>query len=182
MQWMMFLKPMLLSVAALLLAGCATETREWNPDFTQWSPGPYQARMAHTPSLEGWRQVKTTAVQFREYTVDHPSGGWRVRLDMPSGRNPIRIFLPGGVHHDLAAEWYPEEGGADAAAVIAFVKGGETLLIIQGTSALTRMETWVRFEGDTLASVRRYAGKGGGMGPGMPGVEPKYKVYPAMDE
>jgi hypothetical protein len=175
----MFLKNgMMMMAAVLALAGCATDKREWNPDFHQWNPGPYRKSIAHTPSLDGWQQVKSTGVQFREYTVTHPKGEWRVRLDMPSDAKPIRIFLPTGTHHDLAMEWYPEEGGADSASVVGFVKGDETLIILQGTSAVTDMETWAKFSGDSLVSLKRYAAKGPGMGPEMPGEEPKYKVYP----
>ena len=175
----MKMKHLLSMIAAVLaLAGCATDPREWNPDYSQWSPGPYRQRIAHTPSVQGWQQVKTTAVQFREYTVAHPAGEWRVRLDMPSQARPIRIFLPSGAHHDLAMEWYPEEGGADAAAVIALVKGDETLIILQGTSDITSMETWAKFKGESLVSLKRYAEKGPGMGPEMPGAEPKHKIYP----
>lgn len=160
------------------LVGCAGDSREWNEDYTPWSPGEFRSLISHAPDLKGWRQLKSTAVQFREYTIEHPDGEWRVRLDMPSDKRPIRISTASGENHDLAVEWYPEEGGADAAAVLGFVKDDETLVIIQGTSDITYMETRARFRGGKMVDLRRYAAKGGGMGPGMPGKEPAYKVYP----
>lgn len=66
------------------------------------------------------------------------------------------------------------------AAAFAFVKGGETRIVLQGTSAITCEQTHFRFQGEELVEKRRYASKGGGMGPDAPGVEPKHKVYPPL--
>jgi len=60
------------------------------------------------------------------------------------------------------------------------VKDEDTWIILEGTSAMTYEETHIRFRGEEMTELRRYAAKGPGMGEGAPGVEPEYKVYPPL--
>ncbi len=161
-------------LGVFFLAGCAMES-EGGAD-AGWTVGKYRTSIAHVPGVSGYTQLKSVGVEFRKYEVHHPGGIWKVVLD--GGEPPIVISPKGGRSISLASEWYPDEGGADAAAVYAFTKGTETLIILQGTSDVTYEETWVRFSGTEMTGVKRYAEKGEGMGPEMPGVEPEYKVYP----
>lgn len=143
----------------------------------QWTVGNYKSLIPHVPGTSGYKPLKSEAIGFREYRVHHPEGLWHVNLD--AGEPPIVVSTASGSNFKLEGEWYPEEGGADAAAVYGFVKGGETLIVLQGTSDFTYEETWVRFADGKMTDVKRYASKGAGMGAGAPGVEPKYRVYPA---
>ncbi len=162
-------------LAFALLAGCAQEGG--TSGYTAWTVGEYHPTVAHVPGVSEYTPLISVAVEFRKYEVSHPGGAWEVALD--AGDPPIVINPKRGKQVSLDGEWYPEEGGADASAVYGFVKGNETLIILQGTSDMTNEETWVRFSGTEMSGVKRYASKGGGMGPGAPGVEPEYKVYPA---
>jgi hypothetical protein len=160
------------ALAVTLLAGCAADTG----GFTKWTVGSFRSSVPHAPALGGYTQVKSEGVEFRKYRVHFPEGVWEVALD--AGDPPISIRTQSGKRVSLAAEWYPEEGGADSASVCGFTKGAERLLILQGTSDVTYEETRVKFVGDAMSDVRRYATKGEGMGPEMPGVEPEHLVYP----
>lgn len=160
-------------LGAALLAGCAADSS----GFTKWTPGVFRSSIPHAPQLDGYVQAKSEAVEFRKYKVYFPEGVWDVVLD--AGDPPISIRRASGKRSALSGDWYPEEGGADSAAVYGFTKGQERLIIIEGTSALTYEETRVKFMGETMTDLYRYAAKGEGMGPGMPGVEPEYRVYPA---
>lgn len=157
-------------VGCLLAMGCAVS------EEVRWTLGEFKSRVPHAPDTEGYKSLKSESVGFREYRLHHPEGLWRVKLD--AGEPPIELTTADGEKFTLDGEWYPEEGGADAAAAYGFVKGGETLIVLQGTSDLTYEETWVKFVGGTMSDVKRYASKGLGMGPGAPGVEPKYRIYP----
>ena len=173
----------LLSIVPLFLTSCPAT----NPVSTMgtnakvdrsWKVGEYHTIVAHTPKIVGYQQIPSTGVTFRDYTIQHPAGTWKVSFDQKSPLPPILITTASGKIKRLDQDWYPEEGGADAPAVYAFTKGAETLLILQGTSSLTNEETWIKYQGETVTDIRRYASKGDGMGPGMPGVEPKYKEFP----
>lgn len=160
--------------SALVLVGCAQESVGGDRDV--WVVGKYKTAISHVPDVTGYTRIKSAAVEFRKYEVSHPGGLWIVALD--GDDPPITITPKGGKKVSLAGEWYPLEGGADAAAVYAFVKGDETLLILQGTSDITSEETWVRFSGTKMTGVKRYAAKGIGMGTAMPGMEPEHKTFP----
>ena len=95
-----------------------------------WVVPAFQSTVAHTPGIYGYSQVKSEAVEFRKYRVHRPGGVWEVVLD--AGDPPIVISPKGGKKVSLASEWYPEEGGADAAAVYGFTKGDETLIVLAG--------------------------------------------------
>lgn len=170
----------LLGLGFIVLSSCATQpsgsTSSSDSAYTAWTVGAYRTEIPHAPSVAGWRQVKSVGVKFREYEISTPSGKWILSAERPGAA--IQIFTPSGKRHDFKDEWYPEEGGADSAAAYGFVKDGETLIVLQGTSALTYEETHFRFQGEELADVRRYASKGAGMGPDAPGVEPHHRVYP----
>ncbi len=148
-----------------------------NTGYTAWTVGDYRTSAAHLPGVSGYAQSKSVAVDFRKYELSHPHGAWVEAPD--AGDPPIGIGPRGGKQVSLASERYPEEGGADAAAVYGFVKGNGTLIAPQDTRPMTTEETWVRFSGTEMSDMKRYASKGTGMGPGTPGVEPEYKVYPA---
>ncbi|MFD2257481.1 hypothetical protein ACFSSA_12430 [Luteolibacter algae] len=164
-------------MAIVLLTGCVgNESRDSAGGEVIWTVGKYESSISHTPSISGYRKLKSEAVEFRKYRVHHPTGLWFVRLDGDAPPIEIKTAKHGSI--TLSGEWYPEEGGADAAAVYAFVKGSETLIILQGTSDLTYEETWVTIVDGKTTDLKRYAAKGDGMGPEMPGVEPKYRVYP----
>ena len=160
-------------LVTMLLAGCATE-----PGTSEggWVVGKFNSLIQHAPKLEGYQQLKSEAVAFRKYNVHGSQGIWKVSLD--AGDPPIQINIPGGKTVSLESEWYPEEGGADAAAVYGFSKGEETLIVIQGTSDMTYEETRVKIAGGEITDLHRYATKGGGMGAEMPGVAPEHLVYP----
>lgn len=146
--------------------------------YTQWTVGQFRSSIPHAPKPTGWQQVKTVAVKFREYQVSHPIGQWIVTSERAGAA--IQIITHSGRNHGLSNEWYPEEGGADAAAPYVFIKGDETWIILEGTSSMTFQETHIRFKGEEMTGLRRYAAKGPGMGEGAPGVEPKYKVFPPL--
>ncbi len=170
-----------LALVGLSLGACVsapTGNFDTASSYTPWTVGTYRSRIPHAPKLDGWKPIKSVAVKFREYEIHHPNGTWVLTCEDP--KIPIRIITASGRKHDFANEWYPEEGGADAAAAYGFVKGDETLIVFQGTSDITYEETHFRFKGDELTETRRYASKGGGMGPDAPGVEPKHKVYPPL--
>lgn len=159
---------------AVLSLGCAVGDDK-NANSEIWTLPKFKTTVAHTPKLDGYEQLKSEGVTFRKYHVHHPKGLWVVVM----GENtpPIEITPAGGETLKLKGEWYPVEGGADAAAVYGFTKGDETLLVLQGTSAITYEETWVKFKDGKMIDLKRYAQKGGGMGD-MPGEEPEYKTYP----
>lgn len=157
----------------LLFLSCASDVAS---SGNHWVVGKYISSISHVPGVAGYTPLKSEGVEFRKYKLTHPAGIWTVVLD--AGEPPIEIRTAKGNVTKLAGEWYPEEGGADSAVVYGFVKGNETLIVLQGTSDLTYEETWIRFDGETKADVKRYAAKGGGMGPEAPGIEPKYRVYP----
>jgi hypothetical protein len=136
------------------------------------------SNVPHAPKLAGYRQVPSRSTAMRDAEIDHPTGKWTYHFDVKSEKLPIVITTSSGKSTRIAAEYYPEEGGADAAGVYAFVKGGETVVVLQGTSDFTYEETHVTFEGDTFVQARKYGVKGGGMGSEHPGVAPKYPVYP----
>lgn len=161
-------------IGCLCFAGCAVDGGN---EEVQWTVGNYQSLIPHVPSTSGYKALKSEAIGFREYRVYHPEGLWRVKLD--AGEPPIEVCTARGKSFKLDGEWYPDEGGADAAAVYGFVKGEETLIVLQGTSDITYEETWVKFAGGTMTDVKRYASKGAGMGAEMPGEEPEHRVYPA---
>lgn len=54
----------------------------------------------------------------------------------------------------------------------------ETLIVLQGTSSMVYEETRIKFMGDQMTDLRRYAEKGPGMGEGAPGQVPQYREYP----
>lgn len=165
----------LMSFVMLLVVGCAGGS---NNGYQKWTVGKYRPMGEHTPKLDGYRQVKSEAVEFRKYKVDCPGGAWWVTLD--AGEEPILVEPKRAERVMLGSDWYQEEGGADAAAVYGFVKGDETVIVIEGTSAITSEETWLWFEKGRLVDKRRYAEKGQGMGPEAPGKEPKYRIYPPL--
>jgi hypothetical protein len=161
------------AIFTMLLIGCATGS---GTSGSGWVVGSFNSSIPHAPKLEGYQQLKSEAVAFRKYKFYGKQGLWTVSLD--AGDPPIQIRIPGGKTVSLESEWYSEEGGADAATVYGFSKGGETLIVIQGTSDITHEETWVKIAGGKITDLHRYATKGGGMGQEMPGVAPEYLVYP----
>lgn len=167
-----------LPLVGLSLGACVSDPAVTDSGHTAWTVPTYESNIPHAPKLDGWKQVKSVGVKFREYEIHHPNGKWIASYEDP--KVPLRIVTASGKKHDFAEEWYPEEGGADAATAYGFVKGDETLVVLQGTSDFTYEETHIRFKGDELAETRRYATKGPGMGPEAPGVEPKHKVYPPL--
>ncbi|WP_411825318.1 hypothetical protein [Luteolibacter sp. AS25] len=141
-----------------------------------WTVGEYDSLIPHVPGVSGYRQIESEAIGFRKYRLQHPGGRWTVGLD--GKKDPIVITTASGRKTSLPDEWYPEEGGADAATVYGFVKDDETLIVLEGTSDITYEETWIWFLGDKKVDMKRYAAKGPGMGT-VAGVEPKYRVYPS---
>ena len=158
---------------ALLLAACASEPAGQGD---VWTVPDFSSSIPHAPRLHGYTQVKSQAVEFRKYHVFHPDGLWTVRLD--GEKDPIVVTTASGESFSFKGEWYPEEGGADAAAVYGFTKGDETLIILEGTSPMVYEETRIRFSGDRMTDLRRYGAKGPGMGEGAPGREPEHLEYP----
>jgi len=138
----------------------------------------FKSHVSIAPKLSGYRQISTRSTAMRDAEIDHPTGIWTYRYDVNAKRLPITITTASGKIQRLAGEYYPEEGGADAAGVYAFVNGSETIIVLQSTSDITYEETHIHFQGDVFTKARKYAVKGGGMGPEMPGREPKYPVYP----
>lgn len=136
------------------------------------------SNVPHAPKLSGYKQVPSRSTAMRDAEIDHPTGKWTYTYDVKSEKMPIVITTASGKTQRLAGEYYPEEGGADAAGVYAFVKGGETVIVLQGTSDFTYEETHITFQGDTFVRARKYGVKGNGMGSEHPGVAPKYPVYP----
>lgn len=132
----------------------------------------------HAPKLKDYRQIPSRSTAMRDAEIDHPAGKWTYHYDVNSEKRPIVITTASGKVQRLAGEYYPEEGGADAAGVYAFVKGTETVIVLQGTSDVTYEETHIHFQGDDFTKARKYAVKGAGMGPEMPGEEPKHRIYP----
>jgi len=164
-----------------LLTSCPAPkpaTQEPVSSYRPWKVGEYRPNVDHAPKLVGYRQVQTTGVAFRDYIIDHPKGLWTASLDEKEPLPPILITTFSGSAKRFDGEWYPEEGGADSATVYAFVKGDETLVILQGTSSVVSEETRIKYRGGTVIDTRRFAEKGTGMGPDMPGEEPKYREYP----
>lgn len=157
----------------IALAGCAVEPAD---DGSVWTVPAFSSSIPHAPKLDGYKQLKSQGVEFRKYRVFHPDGLWTVRLDAEG--DPIVVTMASGKSFSFKSEWYPEEGGADAAAVYGFTKGDETMIILEGTSSMVYEETRIRFIGDQLTDLRRYADKGPGMGEGAPGITPQYREYP----
>lgn len=158
---------------ALVLAGCAVEPAD---DGSIWTVPAFSSSIPHAPKLEGYSQLKSQGVEFRKYRVYHPDGLWTVRLDAEG--DPIVVTTASGKTSSFSDEWYPEEGGADSAAVYGFTNGSETLIILEGTSSMVYEETRIEFMGDQMTDLRRYAEKGPGMGEGAPGQVPQYREYP----
>lgn len=169
----------LLAAAPLALTSCpapATGSGGENPRV--FNLGTFHSAVPHAPQLTAYRQLPSRGVAFRDYEIEHPTGKWTVSFDEKEPLPPILVTTASGKMTRLAGEWYPEEGGADSAGTYAFIKGDETIVIFQGTSALTYEEPRLTYKGEDFVSARRYAVKGNGMGEGAPGIEPKYKVYP----
>lgn len=158
---------------ALALSACAVDPGD---DVGVWTLPAFSSSIPHAPKLDGYTQLKSQAVEFRKYRVFHPDGLWTVRLDAEG--DPIEVKTASGKAFTFKGEWYPEEGGADAAAVYGFAKGDETLIVLEGTSALVYEETRIRFRDGEMTDLRRYAEKGPGMGEGAPGKAPKHREYP----
>jgi hypothetical protein len=161
------------SVVVMILASCAAVPAE---DAGVRTLQNFTTSIPHAPKLDGYKQMKSQAVEFRKYRVFHPDGLWTVRLDAED--DPIAVTLPSGKSFSFKDEWYPLEGGADATEVYGFTKGDVTLIILEGTSSITYEETRITFTGDQMTEIRRYAEKGEGMGKDAPGEEPKYREYP----
>ncbi|MFM2199833.1 MAG: hypothetical protein RLZZ505_3265 [Verrucomicrobiota bacterium] len=157
----------------MVLAGCAVTPAN---DGSIWTVPSFASSIPHAPELHGYKQLKSQGVEFRKYRVFHPDGLWTVRLDAEG--DPIRVIMPSGKTFSFNSEWYPEEGGADSAAVYGFTKGDETLIILEGTSSMVYEETRIRFVGEEMRDLRRYAEKGAGMGEGAPGQVPEFREYP----
>lgn len=160
-------------LGALALAGCAVEPAD---DGSVWTVPSFSSAIPHAPKLDGYEPLKSQAVEFRKYRVFHPDGLWTVKLDAEG--DPIRVTMASGKTFSFKGEWYPEEGGADAAAVYGFTQGEETLIILEGTSAMVYEETRIKFVGGRMTDLRRYAETGPGMGEGAPGRVPKHREYP----
>ena len=155
------------------LVGCGMKPAD---DPNVWKVPNFSSSIPHAPGLAGYKQLKSEGVEFRKYLVYHPDGIWTVRLDAEP--DPILISTPDKKNFSFKIDWYPEEGGADAAAVYGFTKDDETLIILEGTSAMVYEETRIKFKGGRMTDLRRYAEKGPGMGEGAPGTVPKYKEFP----
>lgn len=138
----------------------------------------FNSGVPHAPKLSGYRQVPSRSTDMRDAVIQFPGGDWTYSYDMKDSKKPIRITTASGRISRIDGVYYPEEGGADAAGIYGFIKDGETVIVLQGTSDITYEETHLTFKGDTFLRARKYAVKGGGMGPEMPGREPKYRVYP----
>jgi hypothetical protein len=160
-------------LGTLALAGCAAEPAD---DGSIWTVPAFSSSVPQAPKLEGYKQLKSQGVEFRKYRLFHPDGLWTVRLDAEG--DPIVLTMASGKTFSFKGEWYPEEGGADSAAVYAFTRGDETLIVLQGTSSMVFEETRIKFVGEQMTDLRRYAEKGPGMGEGAPGQVPKYREYP----
>ena len=170
--------PLLLpSIALLLLGSCANSSSPASDNPRAFTFGEFSSSVPHAPKLTGYKKLPTRSVAFRDAVIDHPTGKWTVSMD-EKGDLPVLITTASGKTHKLAGKLYPEEGGADAAGVYAFIKGDETVIILQGTSDFTYEETHIRYQGDEFVKARKYAVKGAGMGDDAPGIEPKYRVYP----
>jgi hypothetical protein len=180
MKYPLFLVAAFAGSFALLSCGPSTTGGSTNAssDPRAFPFGDFESNVPIAPKLAGYRQVPSRSTAMRDATIDHPDGRWTYSYDVHAERLPILITTASGKSHRVAGEFYPEEGGADAAGVYAFVKGSETIVVLQGTSAMTYEETHVTFQGETLVRARKYAVKGGGMGEGAPGVAPKFPVYP----
>lgn len=138
----------------------------------------FNSGIDHAPKLTGYRQVPSRSTDMRDAVIEFPGGDWSYSYDVKDSKKPIRITTASGKISRIDGIYYPEEGGADAAGVYGFIKDGETVIVLQGTSDMIYEETHLTFKGDTFVRARKYAVKGGGMGPEMPGREPKYRVYP----
>lgn len=147
-------------------------------DARRFPFGDFKSNVPHAPKLAGYRQVPSRSTAMRDAEIDHPSGKWTYSYDLKNEKRPITITSSSGKTTRLGSDFYPDEGGADAAGVYAFVKGDETVIVLQGTSDVTYEETHIKFKGDAYVDARKYGVKGGGMGPEMPGEAPKYPVYP----
>lgn len=167
------LMKLLVVLAAVVVVGCVVEPAD---DGSIWTVSTFSSSIPHAPELDGYKQLKSQAIEFRKYRVFHPDGLWLVGFDL--GTDLISVTTASGKVFTFGLEWYPEEGGADAAAVYGFTKAGETLIVIQGTSDLVHEETRIKFVGERMTDLRRFAEKGPGMGEGAPGKTPKYKEFP----
>jgi hypothetical protein len=153
------------TLCGLVLAGCAVEPVD---DGSIWTVPTFSSSIPHAPELDSYKQLKSQAIEFRKYRVYHHDGLWLVGFNF--GTDLISVTTASGKVFTYGLEWYPEEGGADAAA--------ETLIVIRGTSDLVHEETRIKFVGERMTDLRRFAEKGPGMGEGAPGKTPKYKEFP----
>lgn len=156
------------------LSGCAGDPLADSAEI--WTVPTFSSSVPHAPKLDGYNQLKSQGVKFRKYRVFHPDGLWTVRLDAEG--DPIVVTTAAGKVFTFKGEWYPEEGGADSAAVYGFTKGDETLIVLEGTSSMVHEETRIKFLDDRMTDLRRFAETGPGMGEGASGIVPKFREYP----
>ena len=79
----------------------------------------------------------------------------------------IRIVTGKGKKYSLPMEWYPEEGGADAALCTAYLDGATTWIVLNGSSDYIDETTRIRFERGQMKEVikHRIPGPLGGLVP-----------------
>jgi hypothetical protein len=161
--------PCLLGLPVVLfLTGCVSPKGPGNSN----SSG---AVLQEIPQVEpGWREVPVRYTSFRGREIEHPSGKWSVSFE----DDALEFITPKGPQAPVGFSWYPEEGGADAASVRAYVRGGETLLRLIGTSDFLDEESRFRFEDGMLKDVVKYRLPGPGQGEDYPGtpVPPEDRV------
>jgi hypothetical protein len=115
---------------------------------------------------EGWVSIPTEDITFRSRVIKHSGGKWTVNFDSDT----IIFVTNRGKQVPVSMEWYPEEGGADAAGCLAYTRGNETLVRLIGSSDFLKEESRFRFEDGILRDVVKYRLPGLGQGPDYPGT------------
>ncbi len=124
-----------------------------------------ESRLEAVPALpDGFVLLSSESTGFRAARIQTPTGPWRVNFD----DGITKIETSPYVVTKLGREWYPEEGGADAALCRGYQRGIETLVRLEGSSDMVTEETWIFFEGPKLREVVKYSIPGEGLDPAFP--------------
>jgi hypothetical protein len=143
------------AVLAALLAGCAGPLA---------GLGNERKLEAIPPLPEGFVPLPWEATGFRSARIETQYGEWRINFD----DGITKIETSPYVVTKLGSEWYPQEGGADAALCRGYRRGKETLVRMEGSSDMVTEETRIFFEGSKLREVVKYSIPGKGLHPDFP--------------
>ncbi len=104
------------------------------------------------PPLPNGKQIQAKEPTFRSRTLALRDGLWKVSFES----DEIKIDTGKQRKFTLPMDWYPEEGGADAAFCSAISSNSTTWIILSGSSDYMTEQTRIRFEKGLMKEVIKY--------------------------